>query len=482
MFDNPEKALHSLRKLKENWTKNLVDKIRTSDLIEMSEGKWSNSIPKMPKEPIGNNKRTVAPNILGFILDSFSYLYRNAPVRKLDSEFSLKLARDRLWNFDLGLDPTMQKVDSLARVSGTVLLELCYFKADSVFKEKGFRVKPHSSDKFEAVFTDDPRYITACVIQHGSGYIYWDEKYRVEFDSFWTPLPSINGEIYYEHQLGAVPFVPFQNSYSDEVIANNIGGKDLWNNILNLGSYLRECGWTAMLQRGQPVVTGELVKELILAPDYAIHLEENATFDIKENKANLAEIRSTVQFMFDLFARCMGLPSRTFRIDSRDAISAVSVQVGDFADLESDRQRRVPQARDCEKRLLKRASEILVKVEAATLDTSGFDITFNQPDTVTVFTDRLQRVGALYTQKLISPVDYVSQLYPTMTEKELADFNSRAVQFWGKQYGNKVAEALGVKKDLGSNQYGEPTLADPELSPDKQASENIAEMQPDKPD
>ena len=476
MFENPEKILPSLRKLKDNWIKNMVDKIRTADLIEMSEGKWANSIPKMPKEPIGNSKRTVAPNILGFILDSFSYLYRNSPVRKLGNNYSFKLAKDRLWDFDLGIDPTMQKVDSLARVSGTVLLELCYYKETSVFKEKGFRVRPHSSDKFEAVFTDDPRYITACVIQNGNGWVYWDDKYRVEFDSFWTPYPSIDGEIYYEHKLGCVPFVPFQNSYSDEVIANNMGGKDLWHNILNLGSYLRECGWTAMLQRGQPVVTGELKRELILAPDYAIQLDEGAAFDIKANNANLAEIRSTVQFMFDLFARCMGLPSRTFRIDSRDAISAVSVQVGDFADLESDRQRRVPQARDCEKRLIKRASEILVQVEGVTLDISGFEITFNQPDTVTVFSDRLQRVGALYAQKLISPVDFVSELYPTRSEKELADFISRAVEFWGEQYGNKVV--VEVKKELGANQYGETGLADVELSPDKQASENISNLQP----
>jgi len=478
IFDNPEKTLTGLRKIKDRWIANLSNKIQTEKLIEMSEGKWASSIPKMPKEPLANNKRTVAPNILGFILDSFSYLYRNAPVRKVDANYSLKLAKERLWEFDLGLDTVMQRADSLARVSGTVLLELCYFKEDSVFGEKGFRVKPHSSDKFEAVFDQDSRYLTAVTIKNGSGYIYWDKTYRVEFDSWWTPIMQANGEYYFKHELGCVPFVPFQNAYSDEVIANNMGGKDLWQNITNLGSYLRECGWTALLQRGQPVVTGELKAELILAPDYAIKLEEGATFDIKPNNANLAEIRATVQFMFDLFARCMGLPSRTFRIDSRDAISGVAIQL-DTADLESDRKRRVPQARDCERRLLKRASEILAKVEAETLDIKGFDIVYSQPDTVTVFSDRLQRVGALYAQKLISPVDMVTELYPSRSEKDLADFNSRAVQFWGEQYGNKTED---LSSNLGSNQLGPNTssgLADPNLSPDKQASENIANLQPE---
>jgi len=413
------------------------DRKMTENLMEMAFKGYASKIPRMPAEPGSKNKRTVAPDILGFLLKSFSYLYRTEPVRtplspvEADGEF----LRDKVWGYDDGLTSALSLADALARISGTVLLALEWTPApdgrlsSQTTTSDGYRAEVITSDCFEVAGGSDPRYPDAVIAKVGEGWVYWDQVYRVALSDKWEPLAVVRDgeapEIFVEHQLGTLPFVVIQNiARWPKTYAPRMGGDDLYQTILNLGAHFREFGWTAMLQRGQPYMSGEKKEQVLLAPDAVVHVGAGGSFGIAPSQANLEGMATAVRHLLVNLATCLGLPSRTFKVDTSTATSGVAILL-DHQELEADRQQRVTIFRGVEERCAILAATSHNGLNGTRID-GRMRVGFRQPDPIITFDERLKRVTFLESRGMISPEDVLAEMYPAATPEEITARLERA--------------------------------------------------------
>lgn len=414
------------------------DREMTDKLLEMAFEGYASKIPRMPAEPKTKNKRTVAPDILGFLLRSFSYLYRTEPVRTplAEDEASQDFLRDKLWGYDDGLTSALALADQLTRISGTVLVGLTWTPAPDGRDESqtdtsdGYRAEVITSDHFEVSGGIDPRYPDAVVAKMGRGWVYWDRTYRVALsEDKWEALAVVNPDgsktVLFEHGLGVVPFVVVQNiARWPKTYAPRMGGDDLYTSILNLGAHFREFGWTAMLQRGQPYMSGDKKDQILIAPDAVVHVGAGGSFGIAANAANLSGMAEAVRNLLINFATCLGLPSRTFKVETSQATSGVAILL-DHQELEADRQQRVTIFRGVEERCAQVAAVSHSAQFGKALD-GRMRVGFRQPDPIITFDERLRRVEALESRGWISPEDFIAELYPSATPEEITARLERA--------------------------------------------------------
>lgn len=448
-YDEVVKAIKSMRVKFESRDK---DRKMTGQLMDMAFKGYASKIPRMPAEPGSKNKRTVAPDILGFLLKSFSYLYRTEPVRTPLSEAPAdgEFLRDKLWGYDDGLTSALALADALARISGTVLLSLVWTPApDGRFESQtstsdGYRADVITSDNFEVGGGTDPRYPDAVIAKMGCGWVYWDRTYRVALNEKWEPMAVVVGEervILAEHGLGVVPFVVVQNvARWPKTYAPRMGGDDLYGAILNLGAHFREFGWTAMLQRGQPYMSGEKKEQVLLAPDAVVHVGAGGTFGIAASAANLEGMATAVRHLLVNLSTCLGLPSRTFKVDVTTATSGVAILL-DHQELEADRQQRVTIFRGVEERCALLAATSHNGTNGTAID-GRMRVGFRQPDPIITFDERLRRVTFLDSLGLIAPEDVIAELYPSATPEEITARLERAAA--AKALTDATATAGGV--------------------------------------
>lgn len=422
-------VLGTIKAMRAKFDARSKDRKMTEDLLSMAYKGYTSKIPRMPAEPGSKRKHAVAPDILGFLLKSFSYLYRTEPVRTplSEAEADGEFLRDKLWGYDDGLTSALALADGLARISGTVLLSLEWTPAPDGRLESqtdtsdGYRVEVITSDCFEVAGGADPRYPDAVIAKVGCGWVYWDRTYRVALNDKWEPMAVvIDGEavIFEEHGLGVVPFVVVQNvARWQKTYAPRMGGDDLYQTILNLGAHFREFGWTAMLQRGQPYMSGEKKEQVLLAPDAVVHVGAGGSFGIAASNANLSGMAEAVRHLLVNLAVCLGLPSRTFKVETSTATSGVAILL-DHQELEADRQQRVTIFRGVEERCA-----TLAATSHNALNGTGIDgrmrVGFRQPDPIITFDERLKRVTFLESKGLIAPEDALAELYPAATPEEI---------------------------------------------------------------
>jgi hypothetical protein len=442
----------------------------TKNLLSMAYEGWAGKIPKMPGEPTGKDKRTVTPDLLGFLLRSFSYLYRTEPVRYAPDEMSAEILNRKLWTYDDGLSATLTTADSLARICGTVLVGLTWVPSpDGSIQgddDDGYQTEVITSDCFEVLPSADPRYPRAVIAKMGCGWMYWDDVASVALNAKWEPVgmrgPEGQGVMYLEHGYGAPPFVVVQNLPRwGETIAPRMGNDDLYRSMCNLGAHIRELGWTAMLQRGQPWMSGEKKEQLVLAPDAIVQVGQGGTFNIAANNANLDGMTNALRSILDLFATSLGLPSRTFRVERASAVSGVAIML-DQQELEADRQQRAVIFRGAERRLARQVARM--EAAAGTEISGDMSVTFRQPDPIISFDERLKRVQWQWRAGLISPEDAVAELYPSATPDEVHMRVERA----------RAAAAAGQVELLGAGGRTPATGGAVQLTVDDTASDSAA--------
>lgn len=402
----------------------------TADLLAMAYKGWAAKIPRMPGEPSSKDKHAVVPDLLGFLLRSFGHLYRTQPERTAADKASGGVLERKLWGYDEGLTSAMALADQLVRICGTVALGLTWVPAEDGREESatddsdGYRAEVIASDCFEVLPSADPRYPHAIIAKMGAGWVYWDRMVRVALTSKWEIAKGEEGWAF-EHGLDTLPFVIIQNvpRWSD-TYAPRMGGDDLYRSILNLGAQLRELGWTAMLQRGQPFMTGTPKEQIVLAPDAIVKVEQAGSFGIAPAAADLEGMTATLRSILDLLATSLGLPSRTFRVERASAVSGVAILL-DQQELEADRQQRVTIFSGAERR----AARCVAQQEAAlnnTLINGTVRVSFRQPDPIITFDDRMKRVEWLRGEGMISRADALAELYPSATPEEITARLARA--------------------------------------------------------
>lgn len=430
------------------------DREMTDKLLDMAFEGYASKIPRMPAEPKSKNKRTVAPDILGFLLRSFSYLYRTEPVRSplAEDEASQDFLRDKLWGYDDGLTSALALADQLARISRTVLVGLTWTPAPDGRDESqtatsdGYRAEVITSNHFEVSGGVDPRYPDAVIAKMGRGWVYWDRTYRVEVSADkWEPLAVVNPDgsktVLFEHGLGVVPFVVVQNiARWPKTYAPRMGGEDLYQSILNIGAHFREFGWTAMLQRGQPWVAGKVADGILIAPDAVVKVDQGGTFGIAANEANLSGMAEAVRHLLVTFATCLGLPSRIFKMETGLPTAGISIAL-DMEALEADRQQRVTIFKGVEERCAQVAAASHSAQFGKALD-GRMSVGFRQPDPIITFDERLKRVEALDARGWIAPKDFIAELYPSATPEEIEARLERAREA-------KASAGVAVAGDVG---------------------------------
>jgi hypothetical protein len=438
---SPEYArvVANLKKMRARFEARSKDRRLTEDLLRMAYGSWASRVPRMPGEPRGKDKRMVVPDLLGFLLRSFSYLYRTEPVRVAEDEAAQEIFSRKLWTYDDGLSATMTLADQLARVAGTVLLVATWTPAPDGRESSrtpdsdGYQTEVITSDAFEVLPSADPRYPLAVVAKVGAGWMYWDDEYAVRLTAKWEPVTEMVPD---EAEGGAVPSWGIPHGYGrppvvavqnvprwGDTYAPRMGGDDLYQSILNLGAQIRELGWTAMLQRGQPYMTGDKKEQLVLAPDAVVQVSQGGSFGVAANNANLDGMTAALRSILDLFAVSLGLPSRTFRIERASAVSGVAIML-DQQELEADRQSRAVIFGGAERRL----ARLVSAMEAALGVTLPPEVrtSYRQPDPIISFDERLRRVQWLWEASLIAPADAVAELYPNATPQEIMGRLERA--------------------------------------------------------
>jgi hypothetical protein len=375
-------------------------------------------------------------------LKQLNYLYDRAPFRSMTNENETEWARKRLWDYGDGIDCAFSVVDRLSRLNGEGLLYFCAKDSPDAASaitstmsgqepannsNPGIEVLAIPRSHYECALNPlDPRIVDAVLIQlddseTNPGFIYWD-AYIVQYIVGGHPQTvGESGEDYLEHGYGAIPAIRVLNSldWSQARKPIGLGGDDLIGNLQSIGSLFREYSWTARLQRGQPWSVGQ-IRDAVLAPDAIIQVEPGGSFGITANSADLAGQREAILLHLEAFSRSLGLPSRTFRLDEREAASGVAI-IADRADLEDDRRSREKLFRGVERHAHKLAGQIWSATEGENISGDLQSVVYRPWQ---VFESRefvLQKLNALMAQGAIAIEDVLRELYPDESEAEIAE-------------------------------------------------------------
>lgn len=468
----PEMARAQIKRLHEQWDRNAGDRRRARQLSRMAHGDWADSIPKMPAEPdwhaTKDKRPPYAPNLLGLALRQLSYLYDEEPRRDMAVESEQDWASESLHEFGIGLSASMSAADTMARLHGASLLILAYKHSPFAARDTravlmgdepspsadypdGVEAVPVARHQFEVLANElDHRYIEAGIVLIGKKgdkpvHHYWDRHYFARLVDFApVEIGPEDSPFFIEHGIGDHPLVLIRNDeISTETIPHGLGGMDIVDNMLAIGSQWREYGWTAKLQRGQPYAVGKMEKGT-LSPESVIQIEDGGQFGIIANGANLAGMKDSVLVHMEILAKTLGLPSRTFRLADSASMSGVAIAL-DRAELEDDRRTRVKSARHWERSTHIKAA--LVYNAARKTGISGrVTVEFRPLPQLVTFADRLARVTFLREQRLISDLDTLREMYPDTPDSELQARLDRA----NEENQEKAEEqAMGLADDAG---------------------------------
>lgn len=414
----------------------------TKLLKEMAYESWNSKIPRMPAEPTNKDKRGIVPDILGFLLRSFSYLYRTPPVRTSEDPVSASVFQKKLWTYDGGLDPSLVLADQWLRLSGSILLQVSWVEtpdgSPSLWDgEDGFKITPYSSDQFAVKPGVNPQYPEAIIIKKGNGWQYWDALSTCDSDGQGKNVDNI-----IQHNIGILPFVLVQNVAGwPDPIAPRMGTDDIYTTIKNIGFMIREMGWAAVLQRGQPWVSGEPKEQILIAPDATVKVEAGGSFGIAPNAANLDGMMSVLENYLTVVAVTLGLPSRTFKIERSTAMSGVAIQL-DQMELESDRQQREVIFRGVEERIARIVAYMEIASGRHNVDTikPQMSIRFRQPEPIMSFAERKGRAEFVWKNQLCSPEFVLAELYPSASADEIAGILAAGSEYWSDSSDTPINE------------------------------------------
>lgn len=457
IMDPRKRVLAQIAKLKSTWEAEQGDRAHAKRLRRMASGDWIDDIPAMPAEPgwhaEKNYRQTFAPGLLQLAIRQLTTLYNEEPVRTLEVEGDVERqwAEESVWGFGLGLSTSMRRADALTRLQGTTLLYplwkpsataardirtfLAFGKQPEHKGPDGVEVLVIGRECFAALQNEyDPRHAEAVIVRVGSRRVggqsvpvfdYWDRLHYARLED-WKPIPiGEAGEDIVEHGMSDHPFVVCRNDEGElQFYAEPLGGKDLWHNMRAIGSLFREYGWTAKLQRGQPYLVGELEQGFSFAPDTLLKLSRDSQFGIAQGGADLQGMREALLTHLEIFARTLGLPTRTYQVESSSGMSGVAIAM-DRALIEDDRRQRAPLGLYWERQTHRK---IAMVYEAATGHSHGGvrDAQYRALPIFTTYAERLTRLQFLRGERMIARLDTLRELYPGVPDEELEERLTRA--------------------------------------------------------
>jgi len=469
-----ELAKLQIKMLAKIWAAERDDREHAANLIRMASGDQISMIRPMPSEPPDHfrSKPKFAPNFLGMALDQISFLYADDPDRTMIVESEQDWARQHVWRFGQGLSSALAHADPLIGLTGTALLMMTYktgeeqpidlrnwvlsgegapeIPTEKVGGDDGIEAIVITRDRFAVLCNPfDPRIVEAVVVamrttvdtkqfSHGghheieiTRWHYWDRHTFavIEADGFgagWNVVEWQGQEIS-EHNLGVIPFAVLRNSevglgfYPDALSV--WGGIDLRDNVRSIVELFSEIMWTALLQRGQPWITGES-DNLALGPDIFVEVAVGGAFGIASNAANLPGMVDILQRALDALGKTIGLPSSALKVDINPATSGIAIALS-RAELDEDRKARENLARTWESRAHFVASRIWNAVKMTSLE--GKLTVRYKPFVIPLTYDQIQkRVEFEVGLGLMSPEDALAELRPTLTPEQITERLERA--------------------------------------------------------
>lgn len=459
-------SLRQITALKEQWKSNKGDRADAKRLHRMACGEWADDIPHMPAEPErhARDRPKFAPNILGQALRALNTLYSEEPHRTIEDEGAQEWAGKKLWGFGLGLSVAMERADVLTNLLGTSILYPAYKPGPDAARglreallagggdvaageDDGVEVLCLPRYHFELLANEfDPRHVEAVVIHMGhtkkkvqgnsntvAVHHYWDRDHVAVLHNFEPQPLNEDGDTIVPHGLTDHPIVACRNDESTlATYSAGWGGKDLRANLLAIGSQLREYGWTAKLQRGQPYTVG-VNKNMVLAPDAFWQIELGGTAGILSNNANLQGMLDSAMAHLSMWAQGQGLPSRTFALqEQRAGMSGVAIAL-DRAEITDHRNRRQKLTRAWERAITRKSAALYGAVRSAAPHAIVMDVVYRPLPTIVTFEEKTQRLEFLAERGWLAPTDAMRELYPDISDAEIDARLERAEEYHAAQ-------------------------------------------------
>ena len=389
-------------------TKRIYPELMT-DLTAIYRRDWINDQPLMPEENIDEAhsavlvKRPLAHGLIYYLVRLLSQLY-SRPVKRSSDQAAI--LEQIYWP---NLNNTMHDADTWSRLYGTSLVGI-YLSEDNDRPINHFTVSPRDfALGFDNNASKEPSWI---LIKYAEGtYHYWThDRFIVLNKSFGVVSDEDN-------PIGQIPFVLVVTD-RDPINPNvglPFGGLDVVENSLAVARMLRELGWTAVLQRGQPW-TDSRGASIVLAPDAIIELgNQGDTFGIEPNKANLSGMIAVLTELLSQFLMTTGLSPDLAIGSTSAAMSGVAIAIS-RTDIRNDGERR--------KELFRTVEERSLSLVNAWMNAEGYPVNFEQsinyPDlpVFLTFSEVRQTAQFLYSQGVISKRELVSRSLPHVSKEE----------------------------------------------------------------
>ena len=404
----------TLQDIQDCWSAGHEARERAAAYHKIFEGNWIRALPAMPHETAEHAslsyRRPFATRLPAFLTGVYSTLYAKPTRRTCASE---DWAAAVVWP---GLDLALLELDSVTRLHGTGL-GLVYWDEPTETAPL-YSIPRH---RFEVMWSDTARRMPQAIIvlyRYDRGhpvYHYWDDTWFMVMDHNFSPAMLGLGQptSAIEHGLGRIPAIIARNADvgCDGVHGVPLGGYDAVDNMLSIGRLLRELGYTAVLQRGQPVFKGKPVGNVTLGPDSPIEVGVNGDFTIAPNNANLAGMAETFHLLVNQFTMSSGLPPNLFTAEQlSSSVSGVSLLLR-RAELTMDREKRAQQFSVLEQAVHDIAASWWRVSGRPAVDPS-MSITYPHIPLWRTFDDRLNTVRTLRAEGAMSREDALRELYP----------------------------------------------------------------------
>jgi len=435
----------TLQDIQAAWTAGHEARARAEAYHRIFEGNWIRALPAMPHETAEHAslsyRRPFATRLPAFLVSVYSTLYAKPTRRTAEAE---DWAKETVWP---GLDLAMLELDSITRLHGTGL--------GLVYWDEPTQTAPLYSiprHRFEVIWSDTARRVPHAVIvlyqyNHGKPvYHYWDDTWFMVLNQDLNPISMQVGQVVtaLEHGLGRIPALIARNADvgCDGLYGVPLGGYDAVDNMLSIGRLLRELGYTAALQRGQPVFRGKPQGNTTLGPDSPIEVGDQGDFTIVPNNANLEGMSNVFQLLVNQFTMSAGLPPNLFSADQlSSSVSGVSLLLR-RAELTMDREKRAQQFRMLEQHTHEIAAGWWQVAGLGTVD-PAMSITYPQIPLWRTFQERLETVKTLREAGAMSREDALREVYPDESPEAIQDRIDRADT---EMMQKLIAEALAASE------------------------------------
>lgn len=413
------------------------------------------------------------PSFVPHVMRKLSRIYAEGPSRSHEDDSEVEQWERILWGYgDTSLTSAIRSILPKAILCGQVLVMPAYEPVpdwpaslqallsgedlgEPDAEADGLALRVWTPDQC-VVLEDrnDPRYAEAMILQMGRRHVenrdarttrdrnreverwwYFDAVHFCELDISTTGMERVSD--FMPHGYGRIPVVPLRTKDATDLDCywqQTWGGESLIPSLEGLYQYIVELMWTALLQRGQPVIYSDdhgQVKAARLAPDDRWDLAPQDKAEILAGNANLTGMQEIQQNALFQWAKTKGLPTSIFRLEPTQAASGVAIalenediteQENALAEVMTQREIAIARAGLAVYNQHRRVRGLGI-VE---LTPDGITITY-PPRVLPMSADeRSRRAEMLHGKGLMADVDFVLTLMPELSRNEAEAMIERA--------------------------------------------------------